>query len=157
MAEPVTEECLTELSSDLFHYLENVAPCTLVPPAEVKVTYAMLLSQEVDKEVREVLTETGRSFSADAVLFGYVYRWRERKGTPYSVDTPASVAFDLHVLSSHDGSILWEGSFNKAQLSLSENLLDFSTFMRSGGKWLTARELARIGVEKLVREFCPPQ
>ncbi len=102
------------------------------------------------KDVVEMLQETGKSFSSDAVLFGYIYRWRERVGKKYGVISPASIAFDLHLISTENGSILWKGSFNKTQLSLSENLLDLSTFIRSRGTWLTARELAQIGLEKLL-------
>jgi len=64
--------------------------------------------------------------------------------------------FDLHLVSSEDGAILWKDSFTKTQLSLSENVLDISTFIKSGSKWLTARELARIGMEDMIKEVCQP-
>jgi len=93
----------------------------------------------------------GKSFSSDAILFGYIYSWAERKGTKYSVETPASVFFDLHLVSTDNGFNLWKDSFKKTQVSLSENLLDLSTFLKSKGRWLTAKELAHFGLENMIK------
>lgn len=145
MAEPVSETIAEEMSLDLFDYLNKVAEYSLIPPGQAKG-----VCKGVTTGIIEMLQETGKSTSSDAVLFGYIYRWRERVGEKYGVISPASIAFDLHLISPENGSILWKGSFNKTQLSLSENLLDLSTFIRSRGTWLTARELAQIGLEKLI-------
>ena len=145
MAEPVSETIAKEMSLDLFNYLKKDAKYSLIPPGQAKG-----VCKGVTTGIIEMLQETGKSTSSDAVLFGYIYRWRERVGEKYGVISPASIAFDLHLISPENGSILWKGSFNKTQLSLSENLLDLSTFIRSRGTWLTARELAQIGLEKLI-------
>jgi hypothetical protein len=150
MAEPVPEAVAKEMSLELFNYLKKVGKYSLIPPRQAKGVRSTILSKDVTKGVVEMLQETGKSFSSDAVFFGYIYRWREKVGKKYGVTSPASVAFDLHLISPENGSILWKGSFDKTQLSLSENLLDLSTFIRSGGTWLTARELAQIGLEKLI-------
>jgi hypothetical protein len=151
MAEPVPDKAAEEMSVDLFDHLSKVKAYSLISPEQAKGVCSTILSQNLTIGVIDMLKETGRSFGSDAVLFGYIYRWRERIGTQYGVTSPASVAFDLHLLSPESGSILWKGSFNKTQLSLAENVLDLSTFIRSRGKWLTARELAQIGLEKLMK------
>ena len=127
----------------------------MISPGQAKGVYSTFLSQDTGISEIDMLQRTGRAFSADAVLFGYIYRWRERVGTEYGIETPASVVFDLSILSTDKGSILWRGIFNKTQVSLSENLLDLSTFIQSKGKWLTSRELAQIGLEQLVKELAP--
>ena len=40
--------------------------------------------------------------------------------------------------------------------ALSENLADAGTFFRGGGRWLTARELARLGVDELLARLPAP-
>jgi hypothetical protein len=153
MAEPLSNTVAEEMTVDLFTYLNKVKKYSLIPPEQAKGVYSTILSQNLTIGIIDMLKETGRSFSSDAVLFGYIYRWRERVGTRYGVTSPASVTFGLHLVSPKNASVLWKGSFNKTQLSLSENLLDLSIFIRSGGKWLTARKLAQIGLEKLIRDW----
>lgn len=153
MAEPVSETIAKEMTVDLFNYLKRIEKYSLIPSGQAKGVYSAILSRNLTISTIDMLQETGKSFSSDAVLFGYIYRWRERIGTKYGVSSPASVTFDLHLISTDSGSILWKGSFNKTQVSLTENLLDLSIFIKSGGKWLTARELAQIGLEKLISRF----
>jgi hypothetical protein len=94
--------------------------------------------------------QIGQRFSADAVLVGYLYRWRERVGTELAVSRPASVAFDLSLIRPEDGAILWRAKFDKTQQSLSENLLGWGTFVKGQGRWMTAEKLAEIGLEDLL-------
>ena len=151
MAEPVSGDVAEVMTVSLFSCLEKNQKYTLVPPGQAKGVYSTILSQNLTIGIKDMLQKTGKSFSSDAVLFGYIYRWTERLGTEYGVESPASVAFDLHLISTDTGSILWKDSFKKTQLSLSENLLDLSTFIKSKGKWLTAQELAYIGLESMIK------
>ncbi|MBW1674788.1 MAG: hypothetical protein JRJ45_14350 [Deltaproteobacteria bacterium] len=151
MAEPVSGDVAETMTVSLFNCLEKNQKYTLVPPGQAKGVYSTILSQNITIGIKDMLQKTGKSFSSDAVLFGYIYRWTERVGTEYGVESPASVAFDLHLISTDTGSILWKDSFKKTQLSLSENLLDLSTFIKSRGKWLTAKDLAYIGLESMIK------
>lgn len=156
MAEPVPDNVAREMSFDLYECLQAFHRYALVSPSQAREVFSGFPSQTVARGVIRALQATAKGFSTDAVLFGYVYRWRERAGTTYAVSSAASVALDLHLVSSEDGAILWKDSFTKTQLSLSENVLDISTFIRSGSKWLTARELARIGIEDMIKHLCQP-
>ena len=151
MAEPVSDDVAEKMTIDLVNYLKRKEKYSLIPPGQAKGVYSTILSQNITIGIRDMLQKTGKSFSSDAVLFGYIYRWRERVGTEYGIETSASVAFDLHLLSTDNGSILWKDSFKKTQVSLSENLLDLSTFIKSRGRWLTAKELAQIGLESMIK------
>jgi hypothetical protein len=151
MAEPVSGDVAEAMTISLFNCLETNQKYTLVPPGQAKGVYSTILSQNITIGRKDMLQKIGKSFSSDAVLFGYIYRWKERVGTEYGIESPASVAFDLHLVSTDTGSILWKDSFKKTQLSLSENLLDLSTFIKSRGKWLKAKELAYIGLESMIK------
>jgi hypothetical protein len=65
------------------------------------------------------------------------------------------VAFDLCLVGRSEGVILWKDRFEKTQKSLSENLFDFSTFVKSKGRWMRAEELAALGLEALVQNLPP--
>jgi hypothetical protein len=77
-------------------------------------------------------------------------------GGKFSVDLPASVTFDMILINVADRRLLWEGHFNETQKSLFENLFDFGTFWKRKGKWLTVRELADTGLEKVLQTFPAP-
>lgn len=95
----------------------------------------------------------GQVVGSDAVIYGSVYRFRERVGTAYGATEPASVSFDLAFVDIISGEVLWEGSFSQTQESLSANLLNWWMFWRAGPHWFSARELAGLGVEKLLRQM----
>lgn len=99
---------------------------------------------------RDILMEAGRKFGADAVMGGYIYRFRDRVGSDYSVDSPASVAFGLHLLRVADGRVLWSSHFDETQHSLNENLFHFDTFLKREGKWITGREMAVSALEDML-------
>jgi hypothetical protein len=151
MAEPVSGDMAEAMTVSLFNFLEKNQKYTLVPPGQAKGVYSTILSQNITIGIKDMLQKIGKSFSSDAVLFGFIYHWRERIGKEYGVKSPASVAFDIHLVSTDTGSILWKDSFKKTQLSLSENLLDIATFIKSKGKWLTAKELANIGLVSMMK------
>ena len=43
--------------------------------------------------------------------------------------------------------------FKEKQVGLSDNLMNFDTFLKRGAKWLTAQELAMEGMQKMIKEF----
>jgi hypothetical protein len=52
-----------------------------------------------------------------------------------------------------EGVILWKARFDKTQISLSENLFDLQTFLKAKGRWMTADELAEMGLADFVETF----
>jgi len=98
----------------------------------------------------ELLMEAGRAAGADAVIVGYLYRFQQRVGSRISVDTPASVAFGIHLIDVKTGSRLWKGHFDETQRSLSENLFNIGKFIKRKASWVTAEEMAVSGLEELL-------
>jgi hypothetical protein len=88
-------------------------------------------------------------FGADAVLVGTVHRFRERSGGAAGSFGPASVGFEVTLLSAPDGQRLWRGLFDETQAGLSENVLNALRYPGAGTRWLTAEELSRWGAEEV--------
>jgi hypothetical protein len=152
-AEPVSGELANQLSESLFALLTKKQSLDWVPPREAASAFSSLASSNPTLTDREIYIQIGKALSADGVLGGHVYRWREREGTDYAVNRPASVAFDLYLMSTGDGMILWKARFDKTQVSLSENLFDIQTFFKAKGRWMTAGELAQMGLTEVVEAF----
>ena len=85
---------------------------------------------------RDRLADIGRKNKADAVLVGFLYRFRERVGKGYSVESPASVAFGLHLIRTADANTMWSANFDETQKSLGENLFQLGSFLSRGGRWV---------------------
>ncbi len=104
----------------------------------------------------QVLISAGRAAKTDSVLAGYIFRFKQRIGTCYSVQYPASVAFGIHLISVADGSSIWYGHYDETQQSLSENLFRLRLFFKRKWKWITAEEMAISALDELLETFPDP-
>ena len=152
-AEPVPEDIADALSQSLFEKLTKDGSQRWVSPREAAAAFSRLASSHPTLTDRDIYVQIGKALSAEGVLGGHVYRWREREGTDYAAKRPASVAFDLYLMNIEGGMILWKARFDKTQISLTENLLDLQTFLKAKGRWMTAEELAEIGLTHFVETF----
>jgi len=153
-AEPATDGASEYMTSRLFDMMLKHKKFVLISPENAAEASSKIVSSNrgINSDV-EALSRIAQYFASDAVITGYLYRWKEREGTDYAVDHPASVAFDLCLVNAKDGSILWRGRFDKTQKSLIENILDISTFIKGKGKWMTAENLAQLGLEDLLNDL----
>lgn len=152
-AAPVKVEVIERMTESLFSKMVASKKYEFISPSQVQGALANLFSSNSTLQEGELFVRLGKGMEADAVLAGYLYRWIEREGADYGVNRPASVAFDLYLIRSSDGGILWKGGFDKTQQSLTENLLDFSTFLKAKGKWMSVEELAELGLSELLERF----
>ena len=153
MSEPVPEDVVTKMTNNLFNRLLEDKSYDLTSPGQARGVFSSLVSSDLALSEIEISRKIGNAFSANTVLIGYIYRWREREGADYAVNNPASVAFDLYLIRANDGAILWKGRFDKTQRSLSENILDMETFLNSGGRWMSAEKLAGFGLGELLEKL----
>jgi hypothetical protein len=145
------DELMTEKLLAQLHRRGNIE---ILPPEQAQGAQAGLLrSSKTELSEVELLVESGRALKAGAVVFGRIYRFTERQGTPYAADKPASASFDILMISAEDGRLLWEGHFNETQRPLMDNLFKIQTFIQQKGRWLTVQELADIGLEQALRTF----
>ncbi|MCK5680694.1 hypothetical protein KAI46_07790 [bacterium] len=99
------------------------------------------------------MKEIGRRLGVDILLFGSVKRFHERQGGPMAATRPASVSFEISMIDARSGNKAWSAVFDQTQKSLSDDITNIRNFMRGGGKWLTAREFAEIGIAETIEQF----
>jgi hypothetical protein len=97
--------------------------------------------------------ELANKLNAKYLVAPELYCWRERKGNAAAASEPAEVGFHLHIFDPATGKETWGGDFHEQQQPLNENILAIGQFAKRGGKWITADELAREGIEKLIDQF----
>lgn len=105
----------------------------------------------VAKTSSELVRYIAEKTNAGGILYGKIFRFKTRKGSSWSVEEPASVAFTLVLYDGDSGRILWQGYFDETQKPLTENLLNLPLYGKV--KWLTAEELAERGLIKVLRSF----
>ncbi len=97
--------------------------------------------------------KVGEALGVEGVILGWGFRYEERLGSGISVERPASVSFVIHLVNVADGSIRWTGRFQETQKPLSENILKLGSFLRRGGIWLKAENLASVGMDEILVSF----
>ncbi|MBU4563558.1 MAG: hypothetical protein KMY53_16750 [Desulfarculus sp.] len=133
--------------------LPNLTNIPFVPYAQTGLVFAQIAGRQYMDSLRKDVAATGKKLGADAVMVGFIFRFRQRVGTGYAVDKPASVAFDLSIVRVSDGTVLWKNSFDETQQSLSQDLLNLGQYMKHGLSWYTAEELGKIGMSRLLERF----
>ncbi|MCD6490623.1 MAG: hypothetical protein J7K20_07865 [Thermodesulfobacterium sp.] len=123
--------------------------------------FVFLSQNEFENLVSQILEETqnpvkiikklSQKTNTQAILYGRIYKFRERKGSSFSVIEPASVAFVLTLYDGKTGKILWMEEFDETQKPLSENVFNIKLYGKL--KWLTAEELAERGLLKVLKTF----
>jgi hypothetical protein len=133
--------------------LDKQRPGFVVPQNETAGAEELLAYMKKTAAIKAHALKLGAHVQASHVMVGTVWRYRERKGTAYGANLPASVAFSLYLLDVSSGDTVWNASFDKTQQSLSENLLDAPGFFKHGAKWLTAEELSCWGAEDMAAKL----
>jgi hypothetical protein len=110
-------------------------------------------SGKPDPESVRLYAELAKKSGVKYLVMPVLYCWGERRGSALSSSQPARVGFHLHIYDPETGKEIWGGDFNEWQEPLNENILDVQTFISRGGKWVTAQELAKEGVLKLIDQF----
>jgi hypothetical protein len=133
--------------------LRDFKEVQIIPLEKVTAVYNRVAAEALKKSFLGVLKKVGAELQADVIVVGYVYRYTERVGYDFSAEHPASVAFEIHLLDVKDGSTIWRGVFDKTQKSLMEDVFQASSFFKGGGKWLTASQLAKQGIDEIFKTF----
>lgn len=87
--------------------------------------------------------------AVEAVLEGVVHVYREREGPPFAAIS-AAVGFELQLRDVRDGSVLWVGEYFEEQKPLTQ---DIEGFFARGGMMVTAEDLARDGVVRVLQRL----
>lgn len=141
----------------LFQKLEGKGTFKIYPLEKVLRELSNKDHRELEMRPKKYLIELGKELKRDYLLVGYIFRFEERRGSSVGVERPASVGFGLHLFRIKDGSEVWKGRMDETQRPLSENILKIGSFLRRGARWLTAEELAAVGLEEVLRSFPGPK
>ena len=144
-------ELLTRLLWDLLS--EKDKGFDFINPDQVQGFYNILLARKIEKDPLQLMKTLGVQMKADYVLWGDVFRYQERVGTGYGVQSPASVAFDLHLMRVKDGKLVWKAHWDRTQKPLSENILEFNRFVKGNMRWVTAARTFPSGFKGNVEGF----
>jgi hypothetical protein len=139
------------VTAQVYRYLADQTTYRVVPDITVVETLA---TPELRRAIglQERAIALGKAVGADGVLFGRVDRYDQRVGTAYGASQGAAVKFRIGLLSPRTGEVVWEGEFEEAQEALSSNVFDAWMFWEAGPHWLSASELAGLGVDRLLDE-----
>ena len=141
----------TIIQEIFIHKISASGNVEVIPFEKTESVYKRISSESFKEPLWITLSKVGQELKADFVAAGYVYRFSERVGYKFSSERPASVAYEIHLLDSQSGNIVWRGFFDKTQKSLMEDVLQISSFFKGGGKWLTARQLAEQGMDEIFK------
>ena len=139
-----------ELTDLIYMKLADFPRLPLVPLREVG---GAIRAGDFERDPIHAAQKIGEAFGVDGVLLGWVFRYEERIGSAIAVERPASVSLAIHLVGVKEGRLLWRGFFQETQQPLSENILKFTAFLRRRGRWLTAKDLASVGMDEVLVSF----
>lgn len=157
MTGPATEDVehlLTQMLVNAVH--QHTAFQTVSSREAPAIRDALPPDGEIHKAPVKILARTGRMLKADFVLQGYVYRFKERVGRDFSAESPASIAFDLHLIDCVNETLAWSAYFDETQQALTDDLRYMGTFFKRGGRWITAQAMAKEAMNTMFKEFKQP-
>jgi PBP1b-binding outer membrane lipoprotein LpoB len=148
VAPPPGPEAGVAVSAQVYRALADQTEFRFVPDLTVQDE---VQTPEVRRagDLLERVLALGKQVGADAVIFGRVFRFQKRVGTQYGATQPASVWFELAVADVASGEVVWHDEFDETQQPLSSNLLNWWMFWRAGPRWMSAGELAALGVDRM--------
>jgi TolB-like protein len=106
-------------------------------------------NEEPKPSLKAMAQDVGTRLKVDGVLTGLVRTYREREGSKLGAK-PAAVGFAVYLVRPSDGTVLWTGEFFEEQKPLTQDVLGF---FEKGGGFVTADELAVLGVQKVMKAF----
>lgn len=149
----ILPEAVGVLNQALAARLPRITTVALVGGRRVGTTALRVNRGGLYGNQRQAIAALGRELKVDGVLVGYVYRFQTREGGDLAVSKASSVAFDLSLVRSSDGAVVWKNSFDQTQQPLSDDVLRLGEYAKHGLRWLTAAEFARFGLDQLLADF----
>jgi hypothetical protein len=125
----------------------------VIPLADVTTTYENMGANSSRKTPRLLAKNLGEALGADYIFLGNVWRYREPKDVALGSSSGASVAFNVFFLRVETGQKIWKGTFDRTQRSLTDNVLAGKGSVKPGLKWLSANELAHLGVKEVFKKL----
>lgn len=103
---------------------------------------------------QSLFTAIRQKTHCEGILLTTVRRYRQRQGTEYSADSPASVDLSMVLKHAETGAVLWSADYTEEQESLLNNLFTFNKAQKRGFKWISVEQLMEQGIKERLAE-CP--
>jgi TolB-like protein len=143
----------SEVTTTFQRRLNTLGRCELIPLDQAQAATEGMDTKALQKDPLSMAAQIGQELGLEAVVIGAVYHYEQRQGGGLGVQSPASAAFEAHLIRVADRKVLWSGRFDETQRSLSENLLTIGSFVKGGAQWVTVERWTEIGVESILRSF----
>jgi|GEM_PF-946740 len=147
---------MDKLDRNLYQSLKKKIGANLLPREETKMRYNALPLDPAKDTTLSMALNLAQRIKSDYVLVPILWNYSERVGNQVAVEEPASVSFDLYLISAQQGRRVWTAHFDRSQQSLTDNLLNATNFFKLGGKWITAEEFAQVGIYTALEDFPLP-
>jgi hypothetical protein len=141
------------LTRELYGKIEALGTFRVIPLEIVEEARSRSVQMRLETNLVRSSVPLGRELNADFIMVAHLFRFEQRVGSSVGVEKPASVAFDLHLIRIRDGARVWDGGFDETQKALFDNLLRAGSFFKEGAKWVTAEELAAVGMDKVLKNI----
>lgn len=141
----------------LYQKIDAMGTFKILPLEKVEEAFSHWDRGRFEEKPLPSSIQLGKELNVDFLFVGYIFRFEERVGSSIGVEKPASVGFDLHLLRLRDHRMVWGGKFDETQRPLSENLFQIGSFLRRKASWLTAEELAGVGMDEMLMRFPGPK
>jgi len=151
---PVAEDAVKYLSNELYRLLGREKHLKWGTQQDAQEAVPFEVSDLRHNHIAQ-LQALGRRNGAQSIMVSYLYAFRDRDGGDYGVETPSRVTFEMLLLNTATGRILWQRTFTETQKSLSEDLLQLRTFLKRKGRWVSAREMASGALKEMLKTAPP--
>jgi hypothetical protein len=151
---PGSQNTLTRL---LYQKIETIGAFKVLPLEKVEEAFSNWDKRTFEEKPMSSSIQLGKELDVDIVIVGFLFRFEERIGSHIGAERPASVGFDIHLFRLRDGIEVWKGRFDETQRPLSENLFKIGSFFRRKASWLTAEELASVGLDEMLKRLPGPK
>jgi len=142
-----------EVTSAFQQQLDRLGRCELISSDQAWAAAEGIDPAAFRKDPVAMAAQIGQGLGVDAVVIGGVYHYEQRQGSALGIQSPASAAFDAHLVQVTDKKVLWSGRFDETQRSLMENLFKISSFVKGGAQWVTVERWSEIGIEQMLSTF----
>jgi hypothetical protein len=135
-------------------YADSVLAQELGSNPKVKMVSGTELNMETIGNQDTTINQVSQATGCDGVMVTTVLKFKQREGSTWAVDQPASTAFEMRLYNATTKYVLWSADFAETQESLLSNIFSFDKAQSRGFQWITVEQLFSQGMKERLAE-CP--
>jgi len=152
-----SDSILSEADKTLTRYVQKSLEARYgekVIPLKVAIKVYQEIPQDDTKDTpRSLARKVGEALNVNFIIVGTVWRYRDRPRDDLEAQRGASVAFDIYLIEVSSGKTVWKAKFDETQRPMTEDIRGAKELLKKGAKWLSADELARYGINEILKKF----